>query len=58
MKLKVVKCVFLLLSASLVSGCTANSWISGAGSVLQAKDKYEKDTRTKRIKAANKAAGY
>ena len=48
----------LLLSITLFTGCTANSWIDAVGSVLEEKDKYEKDSRSKRIKAANKAAGY
>ncbi|BEK72520.1 hypothetical protein [Enterobacter asburiae] len=58
MKLSFFKNAPLLLSIMLFSGCTTNSWINAVGSVLEGKDKYEKDSRSKRIKAANKAAGY
>ncbi len=47
----------LVLSVGL-SGCTANDWIDAAGGLIQANDQQEKDARNKRIKAANKAAGY
>ena len=58
MKLHFLKNALLLLSITLFTGCTANSWIDAVGRVLEEKDKYEKDSRSKRIKAANKAAGY
>ncbi|HEE0119792.1 MULTISPECIES: hypothetical protein [Citrobacter] len=47
----------LMLSVTL-SGCTASDWIDAAGGIIQATDKNQKDARTKRINAANKAAGY
>ncbi|EJB8470629.1 hypothetical protein QNN86_18330 [Citrobacter sp. C348] len=47
----------LMLSVTL-SGCTASDWIDAAGGIMQATDKNQKDARTKRINAANKAAGY
>ncbi|HDT6544499.1 TPA: hypothetical protein QFT03_001437 [Kluyvera ascorbata] len=49
--------VSMVLILSL-SGCTASSWINAAGGIMQGKDKYEKEARNKRIKAANKSAGY
>lgn len=49
--------VAILFMMSL-SGCTTSSWINAAGEIMQGKDKYEKDARGKRIKAANKAAGF
>lgn len=47
----------LMLSVTL-SGCTASDWIDAAGGIMEATDKNQKDARTKRINAANKAAGY
>ena len=47
----------LMLSVTL-SGCTASDWIDAAGGIMQATDKNQKDAMTKRINAANKAAGY
>lgn len=49
--------VTIILMMSL-SGCTATDWIDAAGGIMQGKDKYEKDARSKRIKAANKASGH
>lgn len=42
----------------VLSGCTANDWVNAASGIMQAKDKQEKDTRNKRIKAANKTTSY
>ncbi|WP_196296627.1 hypothetical protein [Hafnia alvei] len=53
-----MKYVFAIILSMVLSGCTANDWVNAAGGIMQAKDKQEKDTRNKRIKAANKAAGY
>ncbi|MDX6019810.1 hypothetical protein SIL08_05890 [Scandinavium sp. V105_16] len=53
-----MKYVYALLLSVGLSGCTANDWIDAAGGIMQAKDQQEKDARNKRIKAANKAAGY
>lgn len=50
--------IFALLLSATVSGCTAGDWVDAAGGLMQATDKYEKDARSERIKAANKAAGY
>jgi len=57
MELK-MKTVFAVMLSLTLSGCTASDWIAAAGGIMQANDKYEKDSRNKRIKAANKAAGY
>ncbi|MCS2154360.1 hypothetical protein [Scandinavium goeteborgense] len=53
-----MKYVMALVLSMGLSGCTANDWIDAAGGIMQAKDQQEKDARNKRIKAANKAAGY
>ncbi|MND98411.1 MULTISPECIES: hypothetical protein [Enterobacteriaceae] len=53
-----MKTVFAVMLSLTLSGCTASDWIDAAGGIMQANDKYEKDSRNKRIKAANKAAGY
>lgn len=53
--MRILIAVFFMIS---LSGCSASSWINAAGEIMQGKDKYEKDARGKRIKAANKAAGY
>lgn len=47
-----------LMLSMMLSGCTATDWIDAAGGIMQATDKNQKDSRTKRINAANKAAGY
>lgn len=41
-----------------LSGCSSSDWINAAGGIMQAKDKNDKEVMNKRIKAANKAAGY
>lgn len=53
-----MKVMFALLLSVGLSGCTAGDWVDAAGGIMQAKDKQEKEARNKRIKAANKAAGY
>lgn len=53
-----MKYVVALMLSFALSGCTAGDWINAAGGIMQATDKNQKDARTKRINAANKAAGY
>lgn len=53
-----MKYIFALMLSLTLSGCTASDWVDAAGGIMQATDKSEKDSRNKRIKAANKAAGY
>ena len=53
-----MKFLFALAFSVGLSGCTASDWVDAAGGILQAKDSQQKDARNKRIKAANKAAGY
>ncbi|MGB2539603.1 hypothetical protein [Hafnia paralvei] len=53
-----MKYVFALMLSMGLSGCTANDWVDAASGIMQATDKQEQDARNKRIKAANKAAGY
>lgn len=53
-----MKFVFAFMLSMTLSGCTASDWIDAAGGIMQAQDNHEKDSRNKRIKAANKAAGY
>lgn len=53
-----MKYVFALILGMRLSGCTANDWVDAASGIMQATDKQEQDARNKRIKAANKAAGY
>lgn len=53
-----MKCVLALMLSMVLSGCTTNDWLDAASGIMQAKDKNEKDARNKRIKSANKAAGY
>lgn len=53
-----MKFVFALIFTMGLSGCTASDWVDAAGGIMQAKDNQEKESRNKRIKAANKAAGY
>jgi hypothetical protein len=53
-----MKYMFALMLSLTLSGCTASDWIDAAGGIMQATDQNEKDARSKRIKAANKAAGY
>ncbi|KFC82427.1 hypothetical protein [Buttiauxella agrestis] len=53
-----MKYVLALMLGVVLSGCTANDWVDAAGGIMQAKDSHEKESRNKRIKAANKAAGY
>ncbi|WP_193216285.1 hypothetical protein [Buttiauxella massiliensis] len=53
-----MKYMFALMLSLTLSGCTASDWVDAAGGIMQATDKNEKDARNKRIKAANKAAGY
>lgn len=53
-----MKYMFALMLSLTLSGCTASDWIDAAGGIMQATDQNEKDARNKRIKAANKAAGY
>lgn len=50
--------VFALMLSVSLSGCTAGDWVDAASGIMQAQDKQQKDARNKRIKAANKAAGY
>ena len=53
-----MKYIFALMLSLTLSGGTASEWVDAAGGIMQATDKNEKDSRNKRIKAANKAAGY
>lgn len=53
-----MKYLMALMLSMMLSGCTASDWIDAAGGIMQATDKNQKDARTKRINAANKAAGY
>ncbi|MBA8063950.1 hypothetical protein HV077_16470 [Citrobacter freundii] len=53
-----MKYLMVLMLSVTLSGCTASDWIDAAGGIMQATDKNQKDARTKRINAANKAAGY
>ena len=53
-----MKYVFALMLTVGLSSCTASDWVDAAGGIMQAKDQHEKDPRSNRIKAANKAAGY
>ncbi|GEC65851.1 hypothetical protein RTE01_04860 [Raoultella terrigena] len=53
-----MKYLFAVMLSMTLSGCTAGDWIDAAGGIMQATDQQQKDDRTKRIKAANKAAGY
>ncbi|WP_196209009.1 hypothetical protein [Citrobacter sp. Res13-Sevr-PEB04-36] len=53
-----MKYLMALMLSMMLSGCTATDWIDAAGGIMQATDKNQKDARTKRINAANKAAGY
>jgi len=45
-------------AALLLTGCTASDFISATGEILNAKDSHDKNMRSEKIKAANKAAGY
>ncbi|MBU9846733.1 hypothetical protein [Rahnella ecdela] len=53
-----MKYVLAFMLSMGLSGCTASDWVDAAGGIMQANDKQKKDARNKRIKAANKAAGY
>ncbi|WP_202308417.1 hypothetical protein [Dryocola clanedunensis] len=53
-----MKYMFALVLSMTLPGCTASDWVDAAGGIMQATDQHEKDARNKRIKAANKAAGY
>ncbi|HGY3717368.1 TPA: hypothetical protein ACNVDX_003033 [Citrobacter gillenii] len=53
-----MKYLMAMMLSMMLSGCTATDWIDAAGGIMQATDKNQKDARTKRINAANKAAGY
>ncbi|HHT7401033.1 TPA: hypothetical protein ACT19U_002449 [Raoultella ornithinolytica] len=53
-----MKYVFAFMLSVGLSGCTANDWVDAAGGIMQAHDKQEKDAMNKRIKSANKVAGY
>ena len=53
-----MKYAFALMLSMVLSGCTANDWVDAASGIMQAKDQQDKDARNKRIKEANRAAGY
>lgn len=53
-----MKYVFALVLSVGLSGCTTTDWLDAANGIMQEQDKQGKDARNKRIKAANKAAGY
>ncbi|MEG1209521.1 MAG: hypothetical protein RSE29_00185 [Leclercia sp.] len=53
-----MKYVFAFVLTMGLSGCTAGDWADAAVGIMDATDKQQKDNRNKRIKAANKAAGY
>jgi len=47
----------LALAASAgLGGCTAHDWVHAAGSILQARDAYDKQARGDSIARANSAA--
>lgn len=53
-----MKCVIMMFFVASVSGCSVGDWVGIAGEVMNATDHNEKNARSERIKAANKAAGY
>lgn len=53
-----MKKIIFLIVLCFLSGCSSADWINAAGSIMQAKDKNDKEIMKERIKSANKAAGY
>jgi hypothetical protein len=53
------KCLVLMLALAAsagLGGCTAHDWVHAAGSILQARDAYDKQARGDSIARANSAA--